>query len=155
MTSIAPRSTSTFTDKLPDSSDEIEAVVREERKQLKASIEELGSAMRDKVDVRTHFREHPLASVGIGFAAGIALGVLSNQSTNGHGSRSDHRRAQMHREHASHLTGSSSGKMGKFAAAIMGMVGSRVADLAEDTLRDSLARRRFSVPTRSSQHDDR
>lgn len=154
MTSIAPRTTSTFTDKLPDSSDEIEAVVREERKQLKASIEELGSAMRDKVDVRTQFREHPLAAVGIGFAAGIVLGVLSSRATNGRDASRIPGRAKARRKHSYESNGAESGKLGKIGAAIMGMVGSRVADLAEDTLRDSLARRRFSVPERSHQHED-
>lgn len=160
MTSIAPRNSTAFTDTLPDNSEELEAVVRAERKQLKASIEELGSAMREKVDVRTQFREHPLAAVGIGFAAGIVLGVVSNRVTNVRGASSA-RRVPHHRddeaaEHFSSANGAaSSGKMGKFAAAMMGMVGSRVAELAEDTLRESLARRRFTVPARQSQAHDR
>jgi ElaB/YqjD/DUF883 family membrane-anchored ribosome-binding protein len=154
MTSIVPRNTTTFTDTLPDSSDEIEAVVRHERKQLKASIEELGSVMREKVDIRTQFREHPLAAVGVGFAAGIALGVLSNRATNRRDSSPAYRNEESHSAHAARSNGTTSGTLGKFAAAMMAMVGPRVANFAEDTIRESLSRRRFSVPARNSHRDD-
>lgn len=122
--------------------------MREERKQLKASIEELGSAMREKVDVRAQFRENPMALAGAGFAAGLIFGILSGRSQNNGSSTSSASLSEKINRQPSHGTKSSSGTFGKFAAAVSGMVGMRIADLAEDTIRDSLAKSRFSMPER-------
>lgn len=151
--SKAPINNTSFTDSLPDSPDALEVVMREERKQLKASIEELGSAMREKVDVGAKFRENPLAVAGAGFAAGIVFGMLSGRArTNGDDDPSTSLSGKINGKHASDHN-RSPGTFGKFAAAVTGMVGMRVADLAENTIRDSLANRRFSMPERK-QHKE-
>ncbi len=156
MTSIAPRNTpmsapvntTSFAETLPDSPAELEVVMRKERQHLKASIEELGSAMRDKVDVSAKVRENPLAVAGAGFAVGLLFGMLSSRSgAAGDGGASVSRGETSNRRNAPD-TGGSPGTFGKLAAAVTGMVGMRVADLAEDTIRESLAKSRFAMPDR-------
>lgn len=146
----APRDSTTFAETLPDSPDALEVVMREERRQLKASIEELGSAMREKVDVRARFRENPLAVAGAGFAAGLIFGVISGRSKSNEADTLSPSLSEKINHKPSAGSNRSPGTFGKFAAAVTGMVGMRVADLAEDTIRDSLANSRFSMPDRKS-----
>ncbi len=155
MTSIAPTNSPSFADTMPGSSDELEVVMREERRQLKASIEELGSAMKEKVDVSAKLRENPLVIVGAGFAAGLVFGMLSGRSRES----GRHSLVTAPNDHGSGKPSpthnGSSGTFGKFAAAVSGMVGMRVADLAEETIRSSLAKSRFFMPDRKERTKDR
>jgi hypothetical protein len=137
-----------FTDTLPDSPDALEAVVRAERQQLKASIEELGTVMRNKVNVRSQFREHPLASVGLGLLAGITLGALSNRASKSTRHNSPDQKSFGNGQAHSSTSHRESGALGKFGTSMLAIVGTRVADLAEDTLRSALSRSRVTVPAR-------
>lgn len=142
MTSVRPTANAAvdLADHFPDSADELQAVVRAERTQLKLSLDELGTVVRKKVDVRSRLFEHPAVTVGAAVAAGVLLGVLSNKVSAGDRSRG----ASFHgadRRTGGSSTSSSSG-YGRIASTIFALAGRRLADIAEDTVRDALAHRR-------------
>ncbi len=139
MSDATARRTSEFADNLPDSADELEVVVLAERQKLKRSLDELSTTVRDRLDVRTRLREHPLVAVGAAAAVGVALGVLSNRSSkHSLASGAIERDPRPMRVAA----GSQSGQLlGSMALTVSTLVGQRLADLVTDSVRKSLGPR--------------
>ena len=121
---------------LPDSADELAAVMRDERAQLKHSLQALGSAVKEKVEWRSHVRDNALAVAGVGFLAGAALGVISARR----GGVSAAAPGRTGRERPGNGVGLS--MLANMSATIAAMVGRRVAGVAEDALRQALTKRR-------------
>jgi ElaB/YqjD/DUF883 family membrane-anchored ribosome-binding protein len=140
MSRTSTDSTTAFVHNLPESADELQAVLSAERQQLKRSLDELGSAVREKVNVKSQLREHPLLTVGVAFAGGVLLGVLSKRAMadddvdDGTFRRPGTKAAKRRR------TGG--GAFGHMTSTIAALVGQRLASVAEDTVRNALARRR-------------
>lgn len=146
MTTVSTSIETEFVDNLPESADALEAVVRAERQQLKRSLDELGSAVREKVNVRSKLREHPLITVGAALAAGVALGVMSNRVTDRRDAWSDSLVAPSPKTDRMHRGTSSqtqfSGTLGNMASTVAALVGQRLASVAEDVVRSALSSRR-------------
>ncbi len=128
-----------FTESLPESADDLQAVVRAERQELKRSLDELGTAVRDKVDVRSRLLEHPLMAVGAALSAGVVLGILSNKAMQSGGSGRTPAASSPTRA-ASPQPKSGIG-FGHMASTVAALVGQRLANVAEEAVRNVLARR--------------
>jgi len=129
VTTVSTSIETEFVDNLRESADALEAVVRAERQRLKRSLDELGSAVREKVNVRSKLRGHPLITVGASLGAGIALGVINNRVTDRCDARSDAFVSPAPKTHRMHHATSSqtqfSGTLG-----IIGIDGGRVGGSA-------------------------
>ncbi len=139
MSDVATNRTSDFSDSLPDSAEELEVVVLAERQKLKRSLDELSTTVRDRLDVRTRLREHPLMTVGAAAALGVVLGVLSNRSANRpRVSEALERDPSTLRSAARSQSGQVIGNM---ALTVSTLVGQRLADMLTDGVRKTLAPR--------------
>lgn len=138
MNGISTNPSNGFTDNLPESADELQTVLRAERKELKRSLDELGSAVRDKVDVRSRLLEHPLMSVGAALAAGLILGVLSNRAVASSAPSSAPPGAAV--KLAGKKRKAKSNTFGQMASTVAALVGQRLANVAEDAVRSALTR---------------
>lgn len=142
MIGLSTNATNGFADNLPESADDLQEVVRAERQELKRSLDELGSAVRDKVDVRSRLLEHPLAAVGAALTAGVVLGVLSNKAGGGRFSGRDAASSSSDSDVSAPPTSAGNGfSLGHMASSIAALVGQRLANVAEETVRNVLARR--------------
>jgi alpha-beta hydrolase superfamily lysophospholipase len=153
VTTVSTSIETEFVDNLRESADALEAVVRAERQRLKRSLDELGSAVREKVNVRSKLRGHPLITVGASLGAGIALGVMSNRVTDRCDARSDAFLSPAPKTQCMHRATSSqtqfSGTLGNMASTVAALVGQRLASVAEAVVRNSLSRRRRRPPSGS------
>ncbi len=150
MIGVPAKATPDFAEDLPESADELQAVVAAERKQLKRSLDELGNAVREKVNVRSRLRENPLITVGAAFTAGIVLGVLSNRATGGAPDGNAPARPIWHSSPSRPSVGSAFGHM---ASTIAALVGQRLASVAEESVRSALAHRRDASAARTATRD--
>jgi len=57
-----------------ETADKIETYIDQEREDLGSNLRELESKVKATTDWRTHFRKHPLLSVGIAVGGGLILG---------------------------------------------------------------------------------
>jgi ElaB/YqjD/DUF883 family membrane-anchored ribosome-binding protein len=140
MSEVATNRTGDFSDSLPDSAEELEVVVLAERQKLKRSLDELSSTVRDRLDVRTRLREHPMMTVGAAAALGVVLGVLSNRSAPRRSrvsEPSDHEPSKLR----SAARSQSGQVIGNMALTVSTLVGQRLADLVTDGVRKTLAPR--------------
>jgi hypothetical protein len=129
------------TDPLPDSAEDLEAVVRAERQRLKRSLDDLGHAVREKVDVRARLVEHPAVTVAAAFTAGAVLGALSNRQAKHSSKQRLLPPASQRTLQGRSMAGGVRDSFGQMATTVVTLIGQRLARVAEDTVRQALARR--------------
>lgn len=62
----------------------IEAEIRQERRRLDRNLAELEEQARSLADWRTHYRNYPLAAIGIAAGTGLVLGLAMSGGEAGH-----------------------------------------------------------------------
>jgi hypothetical protein len=67
----------------------IEQTIRTERRNLDRNLTELEHEVRSMADWRTHYRNHPLAVIGVAAGAGVVVGMLTAGSTRASSERAD------------------------------------------------------------------
>ncbi len=134
MNRATTRLTNGAAETFPESADDLHAVVRADRSELKRTLGELETAVRYNMDVRARLLDHPLATVGVACVAGVALGVLSNrvQRNDATPTRSVERMAATGAAGAMTVVAAPFVKM---ATSVTTLVAQRLADVAEETLR--------------------
>jgi hypothetical protein len=63
---------------------QIERDIRMERKNLDRNLQELEAQAKALTDWRTHYRNHPAASLSVAFGGGLFMGLLVGGRRNGH-----------------------------------------------------------------------
>jgi hypothetical protein len=71
-----------------EKTDEIEQHIREQRRELGQNISELQQKVKDTVNWRVQFEQHPMAMLGIALGSGLLLsGILGSRSRTNSASR--------------------------------------------------------------------
>lgn len=116
----------------------LEATIEEERRQLHQSIDELKDVVQERVhdatDWRLQFGHHPYAAMGVALTVGVIAGAQSGR----HHRRKAEQREREERAYQQPIPPryvKPSAVTGMFGI-LLGMVGRRVAELAEDYFRD-------------------
>ena len=135
------------------STKKLEAELNEEKQRLRDTIEELGDVARSAVSWRTQFNEHPLAIMAAAAALGAAAGMIAGGR--GHNAEDDDEAPRSRRDRG---TRRRPRRRSSVVSHVMTLVAGRLVQVAEDVVRERIARRlegrRGQRPSMPSENTD-